>query len=232
MYVILIDDDNVMKTTKKERIMQRSKLVSNLCFLVKPTYNDYDMSLFTVSLEYVLPASKLYRNELLSLSSDLYNGYLKYTLPIDTMLTCEPGEIELQITFLYVDINEQGESVQRVRKVDGTSIMIMPIKAWSDIIPDSALTALDQRIIKTDAQIKALSELTENIGSPVDGLDYDDVSNEIQLKSGEKLVGNRVELIGLRESIEDGVPIVRFNEEGNSPDDSQGDLDDDNVVEF
>lgn len=168
-YVILINDDNTMTTTQKKRVMHRSKLVDNLWFLTQPVYNGYDMSVFTVSIEYVLPVSKRYCNEILTLSSDMYNGHLKYELPFNTSLTCEPGDIELTITFLLADIDENGNPVQRVRKVSGTTITITPVAAWSDIIPDSALSALDQRIIKTDAQIKALEEMNANIYQTLEG---------------------------------------------------------------
>lgn len=176
-YVILVNDDNTMVTTQKRRVMHRSKLVDTLWFLAYPIYSGYDMSEFTVSIEYVLPVSKRYCNELLTLSEDVYNGYLKYELPIDTKLTCEPGDIELTMTFLLADADEYGNSVQRVRKVSGTKITITPVTAWSDIIPDSALSALDQRIIKTDAQIKALEELNNTIYQTLeDGLPVVDFS--------------------------------------------------------
>ena len=247
MYVILVNDDNTLMTTKKQRIMQRSKLVDDLWFLAKPTYNGYDMSLFTVSLEYMLPVSKKYRHEILTLSSETYNGYLTYLLPVDTELTAEAGEIALQLTFLLVDIDENGEPVQRVRKVSGTNIKVFPIETWSDIIPDEALSALDQRIIKTDAQIKALAELAVGSGSGVNGLDYDETTNELQLKAGDELVGNRVSLIGsaeyinkvvdktVDEAIKDGSPIVDFDGSSGDdpvPDEPNEDDEEDNVVEF
>lgn len=162
-YVILVNDDNTMTTTQKRRVMQRSKLVDSMCFLVQPIYSGYNMADFTVSLEYILPTSKRYCNEILTLSEDMYNGHLKYELPFDTNLTYEPGDIELALTFLLADLDEFGNSVQRVRKVSGTRITITPSSAWSDIIPDSALSALDQRIIKTDAQIKALEDMNATL---------------------------------------------------------------------
>lgn len=229
MYVILVNDDNTMLATKKQRIVQRSKLVDDLWFLVKPTYNGHDMSMFTVSLEYVSPISKKYQHEILTLSQEKYNDYLKYVLPIDTKLTAEAGDIALQLTFLYVGFDENGESEQRVRKVNGTGIKVFPVEAWSDIIPDSALSALDQRIIKTDAQIKALSELTIN---SVDGLDYDDNRNEIQLKAGEKLIGNRVAIAGGQASLEDGIPVVDFSEITEIPSLPKDEEEDDDVVDF
>ena len=60
MYTILVNDDNTLTTSIRERIMQRSKLVDSLHFLVYPTYKGLDMTDFTVTMEYILPVSKEY----------------------------------------------------------------------------------------------------------------------------------------------------------------------------
>ena len=162
MYTILIGNDNSLTTTCRERIMQRSKLVDNLCFLAYPIYKEQNMAEYTVLLEYVLPCSRKYRTE-----------------------------IEAQITFAKADIDDKGNSIQRVRKTSTVKITIVPISAWSDIIPDSALSAIDQRIIKVDAQIKALDEMGEILhNSKADNLSYE--NNKLQLLANGKKIGKAV----------------------------------------
>ena len=95
-YTILVNNSNELVTTVKNRIMQRSKLVDSLRFLVEPEYNGLDMSTFTVLLEYLTPVSHEYRTEVLVKSADLYKNYLEYTLPFDTQLTREAGDVQLQ----------------------------------------------------------------------------------------------------------------------------------------
>ena len=63
LYTILINDDNTLTTSVRERIMQRSKLVDSLHFLCPPTYKELDMTDFTVTLEYILPVSREYKTE-------------------------------------------------------------------------------------------------------------------------------------------------------------------------
>lgn len=159
MYTILLSETNELVTSVKERIMQRSKLVDNLHFLVDPIYKGIDMSDFTVMLEYLLPISREYKTEFLVKSDELYKEKLQYKLPLDTNITKEHGNVELQLTFIKVDLDENGQSVQMVRKTSPTVLTVLPISAWSDIIADSALTALDQRIIQTQAMIEAAHEL-------------------------------------------------------------------------
>lgn len=232
MYVILVNDDNTLYGSHKERIMQRSKLVDNLTFVVNPIYrNMYDMAHASVMLEYVLPISRRYDTINLVLSNERYgDGYLQYKLPFDTNLTSEAGKLELQLTFAYVELDENGNGIQRVRKTSPTTIEIVPISAWSDIIPDSALSALDQRLIKTDAQIRAIDEMNQIIANTkADNIKYNEDTNELQLLSGNNEIGNKVTLKTGGESLEDGVPVVDFNTV--SGDDTSVE-EEDNVVEF
>ena len=115
--------------------------------------------------------------------------------------------------------------------------------AWSDIIPDENLLAIDQRIIKTQAQIQELgyyaSVLNEN---QVDNIKFDDSEETIQLMAGDKGVGDKIKV---REVLDEGIPVVTFGGESSDSNDSNnsnnGDSEHkcdcncdcgDNVVEF
>lgn len=234
-YVLLINEDNTISTTKRERIMQRSKLVDTLWFLVNPIYQKHDMSDSTVLLEYVLPCSKKYGTKILRLADEGYEEYLKYLLPegddMDTDLTSEAGKVELQLTFAYTDLDSDGNGIQRVRKTSTTTINVVPIAAWSDLIPDSALSVLDQRIIKTDAQIKALNDYAEALSdSKADNIEYDEYENALQLTAAGNKIGDKVVLKDCVD--EDGVPVVDFGSGIENPDEPVVPDDESDVVEF
>lgn len=233
MYVILVNEDNTLSTSKRERIMQRSKLVDNLWFLVNPDYKGIDMTNCTVVMEYLLPVSKKYSTEILVKSSEGYKDHLKYVLPFDTNLTSEAGEIEVQLSFYNVDISADGNSYQLVRKTSPTHVNIIPISAWSDIIPDSALTALDQRVIKMDAQIKALNDIAGTMqDKQVDDLSYNEDTNELQLMAGKNEIGKKVKLKDCSPD-EEGVPVVDFSKYAGDYDDEEEGLENaSDVVEF
>ena len=116
MYTILVKDDHSLVATQRERIMQRSKLVNKMHFLVPPKYDGLDMSKTTVCLEYLRPVSREYKSEILTCSEELYKDYLEYVLPFDTDLTKEAGQLELQLTFTCVDMDADGNVNQYVRK--------------------------------------------------------------------------------------------------------------------
>lgn len=230
-YIIIVEDDNSLYGSHKEKIMQREKLFNKVWFLVPQYYNGYDMSQCTLTMRYLMPISKEFKTETLVLSNERYKECLKYVLPIDTNLSKEFGDIELNLTFTMLDVDDNGNVVQRVRKTDNHILKVTPIPDWDSVIPDSALSALDERIIKLDAQMRALDERNKAFAdSKADNIKYDEQTNELQLLSGNKEIGNKVTLKTGDVSLEDGVPVVDFNSVsgGNvSTEDEE-----DNVVEF
>lgn len=193
MYTLLLNENNELVTTVKERIMQRSKLVDSLHILVDPTYKGIDMSGFTATFEYLLPVSREYKTEILVKSDALYKDKLEYKLPFDTCLTREAGNIEVQLTFTKVELDADGISHQYVRKTSPTIITIIPISAWSDIIADSALTALDQRLIQVDAMINAANEFNQYLyETKADNIYYNEEEKYVQLTANGKPIGDCV----------------------------------------
>lgn len=230
-YVILVNEDNSLYGSCKQRIMQRSKLVNTLTFVVHSIYNGIDMTDATVMLEYILPVSKQYKTEILSLSDERYKDcFLQYKLPIDTEITSEAGSVELQLTFVRTDLDESGKGVQQVRKTSTTTIEVVPISAWSDIIPDSALSSIDERLIKLDAQMRGLNEYLDVIDSnQVDNLVYDGKEETLQLSAKGVGVGNKV---SVKDMLDEGTPVVDLDSTTGDKPDTDDDSIDDNVVEF
>lgn len=211
MYTFLINEDNTITASLTERIMQRSKLVDNLHFLVDPTYKNVDMSDYTVMLEYVLPVSKRYKTEILQRSTELYKNKLEYLLPFDTNLTQEAGDIEFQITFLKLEMDAEGQTYQRVRKTGPGVIHIISISKWSDMIPDEALNTLDQRIFALEALNKAMTDrFNTSLDNKADNITYDD-EHRIQLTSNGKPIGSAIKITTETVETEDGsLRVVPF----------------------
>lgn len=229
MYVILVNPDNTLYGSVKQRIVQRSKLVDTLKFIVDPIYNGIDMANASVLLEYVLPISRKYETVYLDLCDERYNErFLQYKLPFDTNLTSEHGTVELQLTFAYVEMDANGNSFQRVRKTTPTTIEVVPISAWSDIIPDSALSGLDQRLIVLNAQMQALNDYVGVIDdNSVDNLVYNSEDETLQLSAKGIGIGDKV---SVKDMLDEGSPVVDFGSSSNE--DTDADAMEGNVVEF
>lgn len=234
-YTIIVCDDGSLYGSHKRKIMQREKLFNKLWILVPPLYNGYDMSQCTVTMRYLLPVSKEFKTETLTLSDERYEEYLKYVLPVDTCFTKEWGDIELNLTFTMLDVDNDGNVVQRVRKTDNHILTITRLPDWDSIVPDSALSAIDQRILKQDAQIKALSDLANMLdNNQVDNLVYNDKEETLQLSARGIGVGNKV---SVRDMLDDGIPVVDLdsNSDDDKNEDDSNNCDcgcEDNVVEF
>lgn len=210
MYTILVTDNNELVTTIKERIIQRSKLVDNLHFLVNPTYKNLDMTKFTVVMEYITPVSRELHTEFLTQSAELYKNMIEYTLPIDTNITKEAGTFELKLTFTYVEMDADGKTYQHVRKTTPTGITIVACPAWCDVIPDAALTAFDQRIVALEALIHAIDDENQLLQeSKADDIMYDNETNTLQLMANGNPIGEKVHLTG------SGVGIVEIHIDNN-----------------
>lgn len=193
MYTIVVTDDNELVKTVEERIMCKSKLVDTLHFLVNPIYKEQDMSKYSVVMEYVLPVSKEYKTEYLVLSSELYKDMLEYKVPFDSNLTKEPGDLSVQLTFVYVEMQADSNTVQHVRKTSPCVIKIIPISAWSDIISDSALTALDQKIVQINSQINAMEDLNKTLSEEkADNIKIDGTT--IYLTANGEEIGDRINI--------------------------------------
>lgn len=229
-YTIIVCDDGSLYGSRKRKIMQREKLFNKLWFLVAPYYNGYDMSKCTVTMRYLLPISKDFKTETLVLSDERYEEYLKYVLPIDTGLTKECGDIELNLTFTMLDVDNDGNIVQRVRKTDNHILTITRLPDWDSVVPDSALSALDQRIIKQDAQIKALADLANTIDSnQVDNLVYDSNNETLQLSANGVGVGGKV---SVKDMLDDGSPVVDFDSDSKDESNMDNENTESNVIEF
>ena len=211
VYTILVTNDNELFATQKQRIMQRSKLVNNLHFLVYPTYDSgtetFDMKEFNATMEYLLPVSKKYKTETLTLNNEEYETesgqfMLEYIVPFDTGLTAEAGDIEVQLTFTKLVLDEEGNDTQYVRKTNTAFITILPLTAWSDIVPDEALNSIDQRILRVQAQIDELADVAGTISiSKADNITLTDTT--LQLTANGEDIGNAIDLNDLGDTLTD-----------------------------
>ena len=217
MYTILLTESNELVATVRERIMQRSKLVDSFRILADQQYKGISMADFTVMMEYLTPVSREYKSEVLVKSDELYLDKLMYTVPFDTCLTKESGDIEIQLTFVKVDMDANGTPIQYVRKTSPTTITIIPISAWSDIIADSALTAIDQRLIQVDAMINAMNDMNRAIyETKADNMRYDAEGQYIQLTANGEPIGDKIHLnISGGGAADIYVRYVTINKDGN-----------------
>ena len=240
MYTILVRPDDTLIATSRENIYHRTSLVRNLRFLVDPLYNDgnetLDMRTYICTLEYKTPISNTYVPVILTPSVDLYKEKVEYILPVDTAITSEVGNVEMKLTWVKLEMDNDGNFKERVRKTSATEVEILPVAQWSDYIADSKLDNIAQILLSNQAQteqmkvyVEQIQQLTQyNTLSKADNVIYDELSGELQLTSMGNPIGDKVTISGEGSYDEEGIPAVDFTTV--EPDD--GDTEVDNVVEF
>ena len=141
-------------------------------------------------------------------------------MPIDINLTSEVGDLEFSLTFINVEMTEEGIVKTPVRKTDVFIMPIIPIANWFSV-PDAALNALDQKIIANQEAIKALVDIQTTLSTDkLDDIVLDSDGKVIYGTSGgvKKGVGINIEDLGnaIADNTSDGMVLVNtYNEEGN-----------------
>lgn len=174
MYTILVNDDNTLQTSIRTRIMQNSKNVDELHFLVKPNYNEIDMTELKVILTYIMPISKERKTLTLTKSEELYKERLEYKILLDNdenFITSEVGDIKMWLTFM------NGDDVVRYTT---PTILVIESTEEVEINPNDPSQTL-----------------------VVDNLYFDKDTNQIYLTSGGNVVGSAISIKELGDAIVD-----------------------------
>ena len=104
MYTILVKNDNSLQPSITDtKIIQGSKNIDYLRFLINPTYNDIDISELSVILTYILPVSKERKTLILEKSEELYKERLEYKVLLnndENFITSEYGDVKMWLTFM------------------------------------------------------------------------------------------------------------------------------------
>ena len=124
MYTILVNDDNTLHASIRTRIMQSTKNIDSLHFLVKPMFNDIDMTEATVVLTYILPISNERKTLTLTKSEELYKERLEYKILLNEDFTTEVGDIVMYLTFMIGDdiIRKTNSAILTVNKTEDANI--------------------------------------------------------------------------------------------------------------
>lgn len=230
MYTILINSDNSLTQSIRERIMHRETNVHTFRFLVDRTWIDKgvntDMRNYTCILEYRTPISNKYTPIPLTPSVELYKEKLEYLLPIDTRLTAEVGNLEIKFIFAWLEMDTNGNFIEHSRKTDTTAIPIIKTDQWSDYIPTADMDNIVQMLLTNQAQSQQIGAYADIIyATKVDGIQYDPKTNKL----GVTAHGTVVDEVTLEDcKCDEGVPVIEFSNSKEEPPTDEYN----NVVEF
>ena len=181
MYTILVNDDNTLQTSIRTKIMQGSKNIDDLHFLVKQKYNEIDISDLSVVLTYILPISKDRKTMMLEKSEELYKERLEYKILLDddeNLITSEQGDVKMWLTFIK-DNNIVRHTTPIILTIYSTEVTsVVPSEPTQNPIVDSI--HLDK-----DTNSLYLTANGNTVGTPIS---INDLSDAIVDSSSDGLV--------------------------------------------
>lgn len=228
MHTMLINDYNIITTTKAERIVQKSKDAHTICIRVKDDYHGAKMSECSALLFYRLPVSEEWHPFELTPSEELYKGtHVEYQFLADTWLTKEFGDVQIEIRFYKASMDGNVNINQYVRKATDGIIHISRSQDWASGIADPLLDTLDQRIIQLMmVQNRQDEMIAESYINSAAGIEKDEETKEIYLVN---TIGSKLGTSVIDETCDpNGVPVVEFGQ--HADDTTREEID--NVVEF
>lgn len=212
-YTILIQNkDNSAIATEREALIQNSKLVDVLKFIVPKEYNGYEMSEFDFYIEYQTPISHSVKIETLTIADANYkDDYILYQLDVDTDITHEAGDIEMNLYFSKVTLDADGNTIEQVRKIQPIVITIVPVSSFFTA-PDAALDQLVQLYIQNQKNIAATQQLALSLNdTKADDIKLDVENGYIYLLCNGNKIGTGIAL----EELSNNVTESAGSSEGN-----------------
>ena len=209
---LLKSDYTVIKSIKKP-VMEKSTGIDVLYFITPKMIGELDLTDgFNLVMEYLQPVSKKVKIETLVLvDADYEEDYLRYALPLTTQITEEPGEVEINLTYMGVSLDADGNSHEHICPFSTTYLTIVPISSWFSA-SDEAMTQLAEIYTANQRQIQALTELANMLNqSKADDIKLDVESGEIYVVSGTKKLGTGIML----EELANEITEAAGNSEGN-----------------
>lgn len=199
------NDNSIILTESTGAITERSNSVDTLRIVVPKLYNEtFDMSEFNGLFEYKLPISNASGLFELVLADDNYKeDYLLYTLPdtvLTTDLTKEVGNVEFSLTFAKAELDEEGNTIERIRQSAGHAVLkIIPIASW--LTPsDKEISTLASMYIENKKVALALADLAATLGNTkLDDLIVNTDDNRLYGTANGAITGEGVDLATLNQ---------------------------------
>lgn len=208
---ILMDEETKeLRITKRAKIRQGESLVDKLYFLIPISYDEVLLEDFTVTLLYLDPANQSHM-EILIREDEIYkDNFYKYHVDADSQFTRMAGEVKLQLSLTHQDTETDSSYVLHSGQIT------ISVLAWSDyyaFVPDSSLSAIDERLLAIDNEIQKMNSTSEAYNK-ARAVDLNLTGDLLQLKNQDG------------DTIGDGVNVlVTYSDVDTNPKDGEIDLD-------
>ena len=188
--VILMKNDKTLVISVPSRLYQKEKVVDKITWYIPSTYQDIDLTSFTVTLYYTTQTNDAYTEILVSEESDK-EGFLMYKLPVDTKFTSSAGDLTMELSLTYLDEDTGTQYVLH------SSQLTITVEKWEDFYafyPDESLSAIDAKILELQNETEKLKSIADELELTVP----DDLKLEediLHLSKDGTVMGDGVEIL-------------------------------------
>lgn len=185
-----MDSNKILTTTIRCPIRQYDKNVDNINFLIVPTYEGFDISSFTVAVKYTLPNGTK-RCELLNLCKDMYKGYLKYQLTVNTDLTIQHGNVELRLILTKSTSDKEENNDMYKFSTNKVSMFIEPVDCDNSTDEDDDIHNIYDKMDTVEIKLLEIeNRINEHQANKADDIEI--IDGEIWLMSNGEKIGDPI----------------------------------------
>lgn len=195
MYIIVMDDEKQLTPTIKQPIYRGENLVNEIKFLLPLTYKEFDLSEFTVTLQYIHRGLIVCEEDLIMDNPSLRADRLSYSLKLDSVFTKREGRIEVQLRITKVNI-ETAE--QYILKTSSCFVDILPAKRYYTTQDEES--ELSTKLEEMNSKIEILNTI---LATKADDIVLDSENEELYLSSSGYKIGNAIPTKNLGDVIAD-----------------------------
>ncbi len=156
---------DLVNTTPNVRIYQGENYADALQVLIPTKYGDYDLSEFSLNLNYV-DAVNVAHAETMVKDEDLYKDeYFRFTLPIDSEFTKAAGGIKAKVDLIHLDPSTQQGVIIHSSECDDINVM-----TWDDYFrytPPAQIGIIDAKILELQNEIERLKSVEEALDKTI-----------------------------------------------------------------
>ncbi len=203
MYIIKMNDDKSLMTTRKTHIYRGEKDADTITFLLPQTYAGKDLASCRMFVRFVLPSGTGHSEEI-AINSEMYKSYYRYDFNVSSMITYEPGQIEIWLTA----IDAENSIILKTGAVN------IDVEDHTDIVSSFSEDDSDQ----LDAIEAELTRLNEE---KADNWIYFNDDYELQLLASGHPIGDRLNVREVHEDLPNS--IVEFDSDIPSTDANSAD---------
>lgn len=184
MYIIIMDSDKQLIPTIRQAIYRGENMMDDVKFLLPLTYKKFDLSEFTVVLQYI-QNNKIVHEETLTMDNPpLRNDRLSFSLQLNSIFTKKEGKLKIQLRVTKIDTEA---SVQYILKTSDCCIDILPSYYYET--GDESEAEIGSKLEEIGSKLEVMDSV---LATKADNISLDSENGEIVLSSSGSKIGDSI----------------------------------------